>query len=86
MLKYSIKLSVRAMQDFINIVFYIKNVLNEPFIAKKYLNFIKQKNFSLQYITKRFPLIDNYYVKDKEYRKLVIKNYIVFYKINEKEK
>ena len=86
MVKYSIKLSIRAKRDFSNIFFYFKNVLNEPFIAKKYLNFIKQKINSLQYIPKRFTLIDEYFSKDEGYRKFVIKNYIVIYRINKKER
>ena len=85
MQKYIIDISRQAERDFTNIIKYIKNELLEPAIATKYSKLIKEKIDSLEYSPERFGIIDNELIKNKEHRKLVIKNYIAFYRIdNEK--
>lgn len=85
-MQYKIKISILAEQDLTNIFFNIKYTFNEPIIANKYVAHIKQKLLTLQYIPKKYSLLNNELLKSKGFRKLVIKNYIAFYKINEKEK
>lgn len=58
----------------------------EPSIAQNYAQLIKNKIKSLEYYPQRFPTIDYDLIKKYNFRKLIIKNYIVFYRINEKEK
>ena len=85
MQKYIIDISRQAEIDFTKIIKYIKNELLEPAIATKYSKLIKEKINSLEYSPERFEIIDSELIKNKTYRKLVIKNYIAFYRIdNEK--
>ena len=40
--EYKILLSIKAKEDYKNIIFYIKNQLSEPTIARKYAELIKE--------------------------------------------
>ena len=84
--KYKIELSIKAKEDIKSIVLYIKNNLNEPSIANKYAKTIKEEIKTLEYSPKKFAIIDDDSIKDLEVRKLNIKNYLAFYRVNEKEK
>lgn len=84
--KYSIQLSIEAKNDLKRIISYIKNELREPVIAKKYANLIKQEIKILEYMPQKFSVIDSEVLKDNNFRKIVIKNYIVFYRVNEESR
>lgn len=84
--KYKIKLSIKAKDDLKDIVLYIKNNLNEPAIANKYAKIIREEIQTLEYFPQKFAMIDDKFVKDLKIRKLSVKNYIVFYRVNEEKK
>ena len=84
--KYEIKLSIKAKDDLKSIVLYIKNNLNEPAIANKYAKIIREEIKTLEYSPQKFAVIDDRSVKDLNFRKLIIKNYIAFYRVNEENK
>ena len=84
--KYKIKLSIKAKGDLKSIVLYIKNHLNEPAIANNYAKIIREEIQNLEYFPQKFAIIDDKSVKDFKIRKLIIKKYIVFYRVNEDKK
>lgn len=84
--KYKIQLSIKAKNDYKKIINYLKNELLEPSIANKYAELINSELQTLEYSPERYAIIDDDIVKDLEFRKLIIKNYIAFYKINKKER
>lgn len=84
--KYRIELSIKAKNDIKSIVLYIKNNLNEPSIANKYAKMIKEEIKTLEYSSKKFAIIDGDTIKDLKIRKLNIRNYLAFYRVNEEEK
>jgi len=84
--KYEIKLSIKAKDDLKSIVLYIKNNLNEPAIANKYAKIIREEIQTLEYLPQKFAVIEDSSVKDLNFRKLIIKNYIAFYRVNEENK
>ena len=84
--KYEIKLSIKAKDDLKSIVLYIKNNLNEPAIANKYAKIIREEIQTLEYLPQKFAIIDDSSIKDLNFRKLIIKNYIAFYRVNEENK
>ncbi len=64
----------------------IKYDLIEPNIANKYAKLIKDEIKKLEYNPQRFSIID---IKAKNYtniHKLIIKNHIAFYRINDNNK
>lgn len=81
--KYEILISIKAKEDLKGIVSYIKYNLKEPSIAKKYAKMIKDEIKTLNYYPQRNAIIDNNIIKDLKIRKIIIKNYIIFYRINE---
>ncbi len=86
MQKYKIELSKNAKNDYFDIIRYIKYKLMEPSIANKYAKLIKEEIQKLEYSPQRFAIINPDIIKYSDIRKLIIKNYIVFYRINENKK
>jgi len=84
--RYEVKISGKAKEDLRNIITYINETLNEPTIAKKYAKVIKERIKSLEYFPQRYVIIDDKKLMDLTIRRLIIKNYIVFYRINENKK
>lgn len=84
--KYKIQLAIKAKDDYKKIISYLKNELLEPSIANKYAELINNEIQTLEYMPQKYAIIDVDIAKKLEYRKLIIKNYIAFYRINEKEK
>jgi addiction module RelE/StbE family toxin len=84
--KYKIELSKDARNDYFDIIRYIKYSLEEPTIADKYAELIEKEIRKLEYTPQRFAIISSDIIKLKNIRKLIIKNYIVFYRINENKK
>lgn len=84
--KYKVKLSIQAKNDYKCIIRYIKYKLSEPAIAEKYAKLIKSELDSLEYQPQRFAIIDYDIIKEYNFRKLIIKNYIAFYRIDENKK
>lgn len=84
--KYHVELSIQAKNDYKKIISYLKNNLSEPSIASKYLELINNELQTLAYLPYKHSIIDDDMLKNLKYRKLIIKNYIAFYRINEEEK
>ena len=66
------------------IYIYIRNELKEKTIAEKTVKKIKEKIRILNIFPFAYKLIRK--TKNFEYRKFIIKNYVIIYKINLKEK
>lgn len=84
--KYKIQLSIRAKDDYKRIISYLNNELLEPLIASRYAELINAKLQSLRYSPQRYAIVDGIVEKKLEFRKIIIRNYIAFYRINENEK
>lgn len=65
---------------------YISNTLKEKRIAQKILNEIENNILILKYIPYAFSIVDFNFKRKYEYRKLLIRNYLVIYRIDEKNK
>lgn len=81
---YSIKQEKSFKRELRNIYEYISYDLKEKRIAIKLINSITEKLKVLEY----FPFANKIVLKEEnfEYRKFIIKNYIIIYKVNLKEK
>ena len=84
--KYEIRLSIKAKNDIKSIINYIDYALARPIIAEKYAKLIKNEIQRLEYFPQKFAVIDNDIIENKDIRKLIIKNYIAFYRIDEEAK
>jgi plasmid stabilization system protein ParE len=77
--EYKVKWSPSAKKDLIKIVMYIKYEKQNEIAAKNF----EKKVYSAIVILKNMPnAFQRVEINNKEYRKLVIQNYIVFYSVN----
>lgn len=78
--QYTIEYSKEAKQDLIEIKKYIKYNLQEPETANKLIAKIRTKIHELSNNPQIYAIIDDDFIKRFEIRKLIIDNYIVFYR------
>lgn len=84
--KYTIKISLSASEDLKQITLYIKTVLKVPSTARNYLKLLKQEIDKLAILPKRHEVIEKEKINQSNVRKLIVKNYIIFYIVNDDEK
>ena len=82
MYKYNIEYSKESKQDLIDIKKYIKYNLQEPDTAKRLINKIRTEINKLIDKPELYAIIDDDFIKKLEIRKIIVDNYIVFYRIN----
>ena len=78
--KYNIQYSKDAKQDIIDIKKYIKYKLQEPNIAEKLINKIRTQIDKVADNPTIYSIIDDDFIKKLEIRKIIVDNYIVFYR------
>lgn len=84
--KYEVRLLNRALQDLDDIYGYIARTLAEPGTATELIDTLESEILSLEYLPYRCPeRRSGAYAKDG-YRQLMVKNYIVIYRVNEAER
>ena len=81
--KYTVFLSEPAEQDISDIVFYISTQLLAPETADDMLDTFYNAMSSLVTMPKRHPLVDDVILANLGYRILPVKNYLVFYSVND---
>ena len=81
MKSYTIEYSKEAKQDLIDIKKYIKYNLQEPNTAQKLITKIRNQINSLKSNPEIYAIIDDDIIKKLEIRKLIVDNYIVFYRM-----
>ncbi len=65
---------------------YISRKLYAPNSAKKLMEKVEEEVQSLKYMPQRYVVIKKFPQIDMEYRRIVIKNFVIIYTISEKEK
>ncbi len=83
MKKYNIEYSKESKQDLVRIKQYIKNNLQEPEIAQKLIFKIREEINALKNAPEKYAIIDDDIIKRLEIRKLIVDNYIVFYRMKD---
>ncbi|MCL2860510.1 MAG: type II toxin-antitoxin system RelE/ParE family toxin [Oscillospiraceae bacterium] len=79
--KYKINITVPALDDLDEIVYYIAENLKEPNIARKFFDKIINSIYKLEQNPKMYAVIQNEDLKINNYRKLIVNKYIVFYRV-----
>ena len=83
--KYQLKIYPLARLDMEQIFNYIAVELCNPTAAIGQINDFEKAFDNICSFPESYPFINNEYVKDKSLRKLVVNNYIAFYRIRDKE-
>ena len=81
MKKYSIEYSRESKQDLIEIKRYIKYNLQETEIAQNLISKIRKEIKNLTNNPDIYSIIDDDIIKKLEIRKLIVDNYIIFYRV-----
>ena len=81
MKKYNIEYSKESKEDLIGIKQYIKYNLQEPETANKLISKIRKSIKTLKENPEIYAIIDDDIIRKLEIRKLIVDNYIIFYRI-----
>ena len=82
---YSLKIYPLAQADLEGIFEYIAVTLCNPTAARNQINDFKAAFEKVRNFPESCQRIDNEYVKDKSLRKLIVNNYIAFYRVKDSE-
>ncbi len=83
MKKYVVEMSKTAEQDLENIISYLRYDLAEDIIADKYKLLFKQELRKLADVAGSMPVLEEKLTGHKNIRKINVRNYIIFYIIDE---
>lgn len=83
--KFTLKIFPSAQADMEQIFEYISIHLSNPSAALDQINDFEKAFDHVCAFPGSCPLINNEYVKDKSLRKLIVNNYIAFYRIKDHE-
>lgn len=83
MKKYIVEMSETAEQDLENIISYLRYSLSGDIIADKYKILFKQELKNLENVAESMPVLDENLTGHKNIRKLNVRNYIIFYVVDE---
>ena len=84
--KYEVRLMNQALQDLDEIYGYIASSLQEPGVAAELLDALESEILSLEYLPYRCSERRTGSFANSGYRQLMVKNYIVIYRIDEAHK
>jgi len=83
--KYLVKIVPKAEEDLNDIFYYIALELNNKSAAEKLINKFSSKILRLQEFPFSCSLVEDFLLKNKGYRKMIIDNYILFYIVNKED-
>ena len=86
MARYRVDVSEPAESDLRDIIRYISAQLSAPMTATKMIDVIEEAIAGLADMPQKCPPVTNERLASMGYRKLVVKNYIAFFTIDEKSK
>ena len=81
MQEYNVVFSESAEDDLDAIVEYLSNF--SPTIARRYYDEIMTKSLSLSFLPQRCPVVRDEKLRNKGYRYLFVRNYTVFFVVDE---
>ncbi len=84
--QYRLIVSENYHRDINNILHYISHNLGSPSTALELLDEVENSLSLLSTLPYRFNLSDDAYLSSKGFRKCLVKNYIIFYKVFEDSK
>lgn len=81
--EYKVLPTLTFKEELGEIIYYLKNKLKEPIIAKKFYNEVIKKVNTLNFMPHRFKKIEPMYNKNRILREIQINNYNIIYEIKD---
>ncbi|MGN0470880.1 MAG: type II toxin-antitoxin system RelE/ParE family toxin [Acutalibacteraceae bacterium] len=85
-MEYKVKLTPQAVEQIQQTVSYISRNLLEPETAKLWSAFLKKEITSLNFMPQRFPLTEEEPWHSYGIRKMTVRNFLVYYLIDDDKK
>lgn len=85
-MQYEVKLTTQTIKQITETVKYISQTLLEPEIAQKWANTLQCEIKKLDSMPSRYPLAEEEPWHTKGIRKMPVKNFLVYYLVDEKKK
>jgi toxin ParE1/3/4 len=82
---YKLVVSKEASEDIEDIVLYILSELNNSSAASAFLDDVEKSYQNIIEKPSMYSLCNDYKLRNGGYRKIVIKNYLILYRINEED-
>ena len=86
MAQYKVDISEPAENDLMDVVRYITSQLSAPVSALQMMELFEEAMAGLSDMPQRYPLVTDERLSQMGYRKLILKNYIVFFSIDDKNR
>lgn len=86
MANFKVDVSAPAQSDLIDIIRYISAQLTSSVSASHLMDIFEEALMSLSDLPHRFPLIDDELLSQLGYRKMIVKNYVVFFSVDDTDK
>ena len=84
--KYTVKITLQAQEQLREIISYIRFTLQAPGTARKMLDTLEEEIASLDQLPNRVPLTEEEPWHSQGIHKLSVKNYLVYFWVNEDTK
>lgn len=81
--RYIVKITAQAQTQMREIINYISYTLQAPVTARKILGLLERAITSLEQLPARMPLIEEEPWRSQGIRKLVVKNYLIYFYVTE---
>jgi len=85
-MNYSVNITDLAEEDILVTVKYISGVLKNPIAANNLLDEIERHEKILEEMPNIYPFVKDEYLSQKGIKYVIIKNYLMFYTIDENNK
>lgn len=83
---YQVMLTPQAIEQLQQTVLYIAQTLQQPQTAKRWADLIYKEIAGLNFMPSRYPLTDEEPWRTKGIHKLTVKNFLVYYLVEEETK
>lgn len=84
--EYKVKITPQASTQLFEIFSYISDTLKEPVTAERFLDELKKSILSLNAMPKRFALVKKEPWRSCGVHRMPVRNFLVYFWINEEEK
>lgn len=85
-MKYSVKLTPHAIAQIQETIAYISHILLVPETARAWADYLEEKIAGLDTMPKGHPAVEEEPWKSRGYRKLLVKNFIIYYYVDDTDK
>ena len=85
-LQYSVKVTPHAILQIQDTIAYISKELLVPETARAWSDYLEKQISELGTMPERFPIIEDEPWKSRGYRKMPLKNFIVYYYVDEERR